>query len=525
MRRAYRIGAFAVAIIFLITMLPLAHFQNGAPPHQDVSLPGGLPATMYLPGATNQPGPDNPFFQAFPKPPEQRPPAVILVHGLTADRVNTSALARRIAQNGYGVLAIDVRGHGENRNPFDERGLRDDLKTAVEFLRQSSLVDGSRVVVVGHSMGAGAALDYATYDPSLKGSVMISGGWALEGPEHPRNTLFIYAENDPDFIKGLSAELSAHLAGAENFETAKLYGDFANGTAVEAMQVPGVNHVSIIWSADAAQNIVQWLDGIYGIKRLAAPNVKDPRLRLITLCLGLFMLLLIPIGRVCGGLSTAWEHRAAGRTGWLGLIALLVALFIAMALNAAAPQAAFLSIFSGDILMSWLTIAGGLLIALLAIEDPGDLRRLGSGLGATLFGAALAFGAIVVVIGAYDVVLHRTAFTPERLLVMLVSTLLLLPFFIAFELMLRRGTTLAATILGSLGRIAMMIALVVGLGVGAIPFVLGLVLPIILVQFAMFEIFAASVYSVSGNLLLIALVEAMWFARTFALAWPITFKF
>lgn len=175
--------------------------------------------------------------------------------------------------------------------------------------------------------------------------------------------------------------------------------------------------------------------------------------------------------------------------------------------------------------MSWLTIAGGLLIALLAIEDPGDLRRLGSGLGATLFGAALAFGAIVVVIGAYDVVLHRTAFTPERLLVMLVSTLLLLPFFIAFELMLRRGTTLAATILGSLGRIAMMIALVVGLGVGAIPFVLGLVLPIILVQFAMFEIFAASVYSVSGNLLLIALVEAMWFARTFALAWPITFKF
>ena len=218
MRTAYRVGAFAVAIIFLITMLPMAHFQNGAPPHRDEVLPAGIPATMYLPGASNQPGPDNPFYQPFPKPPEQRPPAVLLVHGYSADRISTSALARRIAQNGYGVLAIDVRGHGENRNPFDQHGLQDDLKTAVEYLRQSNLVDGSRIAVVGHSMGAGAALDYAAHDPNIKGSVMISGGFGLDGPEHPRNTLFIFAENDPDFIKGLSAELSAHLAGADKIE-------------------------------------------------------------------------------------------------------------------------------------------------------------------------------------------------------------------------------------------------------------------------------------------------------------------
>src|SRR5271166_2619739 len=159
-RTAYRVGAIAVAVIFIITLMPLAHFQNGAPPHQDRTLPGGIPATMYMPGATNQPGPDNPFFQTFPKPPEQRPPAVLLVHGFSSDRVNSSALARRIAQNGYGVLAIDVRGHGENRNSFVEsqsgNGLREDVKNAVEFLRNSSLVDGSRIVVMGHSMGAGA---------------------------------------------------------------------------------------------------------------------------------------------------------------------------------------------------------------------------------------------------------------------------------------------------------------------------------------------------------------------------------
>ena len=525
MRRAYRIGAFAVAIIFLITMLPMAHFQNGAPPHRDEDLPGGIPATMYLPGASNQPGPDNPFYQSFPKPPDQRPPAVLLVHGFSADRISTSALARRIAQNGYGVLAIDVRGHGENRNPFDQQGLRDDLKTAVEYLRQSNLVDGSRIALVGHSMGAGATLDYAAHDPNIKGSVMISGGFGLDGPEHPRNTLFIFAENDPDFIKGLSAELSAHLAGADKIELGKLYGDFAGGNAVEAMQVKGVNHLTILWSAEAAQNIVQWLDGISGIKHVAAPNVAEPRLPLTILCMFLFLLLLVPIGRICGGLAPRREHRAAGSAGWRGLVALAIALFAAMALNATAPQAAFLSIVDGHIIMSWLAIAGGLLLAMLAVRDRNDLRVLRAGLGSTLFGAALAFGAIVVISGAYDLALHRTALTPERLLVMIASALLILPFFVSFELMLRRGSSPVAAMLGSIGRILIVVAIAVGLGFGALPFVLGLVLPVIVIQFVMFEIFAASVYSVSGNLLLIAIVEALWFARTAAIWWPITFRF
>ncbi len=528
MRRTYRIAASAVAVIFLISMMPLAHYQNGLPPHQDVSLPGGIPATMYLPGASNQPGPDNPFFQLFPKPPEQRPPAVLLVHGFSSDRVNSSALARRIAQNGYGVLAIDARGHGGNRNSFVEsqsgNGLREDLKNAVEYLKQSKFVDGSRIVVMGHSMGAGATLDYATHDPSIKGNVMISGGFSLDGPERPHNTLFIYAENDPGFIQELAATIGAHLAGLDKLELGKVYGDFASGTAVEAIKVGGVNHVTIMWSADAAQSIVQWLDGVSGTTRVGAPNVSEPRLSLVLICLVLFIMLLVPIGRVCGGLTTPWEHRPAGSAGWLGLVALLVALFAAMALNAAAPQASFLSIVEGHILMSWLAIAGGLLLALLAVEHPEELRRLGSGLGRTLFAAALAFGAIVVINGAYEVSLHRTALTPERLLVTILSALLTLPLFLSFELLLRRGTTTIATILGSIGRVLIVVTIAVGLGIGTLPFVLSLVLPLLVVQFAMFEVFAASVYSVSGNLLLIAIVEALWFARTAALSWPITFK-
>jgi hypothetical protein len=51
------------------------------------------------------------------------------------------------------------------------------------------------------------------------------------------------------------------------------------------------------------------------------------------------------------------------------------------------------------------------------------------------------------------------------------------------------------------------------------------VLPSIALLFAMIEIFAASAYSASRNLALIAIVESAWFVWVIAATSPITFKF
>ncbi len=108
-----RIISIGLAIIFILAVARLDHLDKGGPPHVYVMLPGNEPATMYLPG------PGDPFYTQFPKPAAERPPGVVLIHGFTGDRVLMSGLARRLADNGYGVLAIDVNGHGENRNPFN----------------------------------------------------------------------------------------------------------------------------------------------------------------------------------------------------------------------------------------------------------------------------------------------------------------------------------------------------------------------------------------------------------------------
>src|SRR5260370_803877 len=294
-----RIITIVRVALLTIAEARLGRLESGGPPHAFVMLPGQEPATMYLPG------PGYPFYTQFPKPVAERPPAVVLIHGFSGDRRLMSTLARRLAENGYGVLAIDVNGHGENRNPFnggeaENDALRENVKEAVDYLRSSDLVDGSRIVVIGPSMGAGAALDYATHDPHLKGAVMISGGWVL-GPERPKNALFIFAENDPDEpIQQTSIALATHLANLPKVELGKSYGDFAQGNAVEAMRVPGVNHVTIMTSPEAATTIVKWLDSTFGTARAGAIDLKDPRRGAARLALLMFVFLLVPIGRICG---------------------------------------------------------------------------------------------------------------------------------------------------------------------------------------------------------------------------------
>lgn len=513
----------ALVLLFLGLITHLQTLERGGPPHAFVMLPGQEPATFYLPG------PGYPFFEQFPKPQAQRPPAVVLIHGFSGDRVIMSGLARRLAQNGYGVLAIDVSGHGENRNPFngDEvsgGNLRDDVRKAVEFLRASNFVDGSRVVVIGHSMGAGAALDYATNDPNLKAAVMISGGWVL-GPQRPKNALFIFAERDPEEpIQDTSIALAEHLAGVTKVELGKPYGDFAQGNAVEAIRMPGLNHVTIVNSPDAAATIVKWLDSSVGISRTAPLNLVDSRVLTQRLALLVFVILLVPLGRLCGSMVANWGEERPGPSGWVGVLILVGVLLAAMPLTSGNP-AAFVPVVIGSIQISWFAVASLFILGVLVLTGKPEWRRIRDGLGVAVAVGAVAFAIVYVCHVAFSVMLHNVALTPERLMVMAMAVVLTFPFWMGFELLVRRGGVAISTVWGSVGRIAILVLTAVGAFLNVLPFVLLLVLPILAIAFVMLEIFAASAYSTSRNLTLIAVFETLWFAWMLAASNPITFMF
>jgi dienelactone hydrolase len=526
-RSYWHIAAAIVAVLFLLAVARLARLQAAGPAHQDFDLPGAEPATLYLPGS------GQPFYRLFAPPPSESPPAVVLVHGFSGDREFMSTLARRIAQNGYAVLSIDVRGHGANRNPFsssvDGGALRKDIRRAVTFLRHYNMVDGSKIVVMGHSMGAGAALDYATHDPNLAGAVMISGGWNF-GTVHPKNALFIFAEHDPyDAIQQTSKALAANLAGVPQIELGKTYGDFAQGTAIEAVRVPGVDHVQIVSSPEATATIIGWLDSAFARPRTGKLDLADRRRVASGVAMVLFLILLVPIGRITGTFAGQWPERPAGRDGWIGIAIMGGTLIAAMPLVAMVPPASVLSLVIGDSQISWFAVAGLIMVAgLLWYGRVGWDRvreRVRQRSGAVVVASLIGFATIYVGMSAVSVTFHRLALTPERTVFWILATLLIMPFWFGFELLVRRGGLAISTTQAVVGRIVIVLLMALGVMVRVLPFVLILVLPSIALLFVAIEIFAASAYSASRNLALIAIVESAWFVWIMAATSPITFMF
>ena len=115
--------------------------------------------------------------------------AVVLVHGFSAsaDHPDVCDLAEVLHTDGVDVVCYDARGHGTSEGHSTLGDLeRHDVAAAVDAARERS----DRVVLVGASMGAIAALRYASTAGDLAGVVSVScpARWRL-----PRNVQGVLA--------------------------------------------------------------------------------------------------------------------------------------------------------------------------------------------------------------------------------------------------------------------------------------------------------------------------------------------
>ncbi|MCC2973326.1 alpha/beta hydrolase [Massilia sp. IC2-476] len=80
--------------------------------------------------------------------------ALLLLHGIRADRTQMLARARFLQAAGYAVLLIDLPGHGASPAPAITFGLHEGaaVKAALDYLRGT--YPGQRVGVIGVSLGA-----------------------------------------------------------------------------------------------------------------------------------------------------------------------------------------------------------------------------------------------------------------------------------------------------------------------------------------------------------------------------------
>ncbi len=86
---------------------------------------------------------------------------VVLAHGMGGNRSHILRRAALCVRNGYNVLAIDLRGHGESEGNYMTPGYKEalDVLGAVDYVRQRG--EAGRIVLFGYSYGAVAVLHAA----------------------------------------------------------------------------------------------------------------------------------------------------------------------------------------------------------------------------------------------------------------------------------------------------------------------------------------------------------------------------
>jgi pimeloyl-ACP methyl ester carboxylesterase len=104
-------------------------------------------------------------------------PLVVLVPGMGDLRAGYRFLAPALREAGHRVACTDLRGHGDSDAVFDSYG---DTETAGDIL---ALIEelGGPAVVVGNSMGAGAAALAAATAPGLVRGLVLVGPFVRNG--------------------------------------------------------------------------------------------------------------------------------------------------------------------------------------------------------------------------------------------------------------------------------------------------------------------------------------------------------
>jgi dienelactone hydrolase len=505
---------FIVPVIVVLLLLfaamqlvKLGAEERGGPPHQGIYLGDGVPGTLYLPG--EELDRDDIFPQPLPQ--GERPALIIMGHGYSSDQQGLSTMARSLARAGFATLTFDFRGHGLNRNRF-EGNIDDDLRTVVDWAQTSPYVDPTKIVVLGHSMGAGAGLDFATLDNRIAAVIPVSGGDIANEVYTPPHVLLLRASGDPGFIKDSQDAVSKILEGR-------------SGVEVKTVEITKTDHLSVVNDARTFNAISTFLDDAFGgapAGRLSTGR-DDPRRGTATSYVLVIVILIGFLGRIVGRAVRPLPN-TTGPGAWLLLAGsvLIATPLLATGGFGVLPIGAGQAVAASSALAAFVLwtvryfVRNGAITGTVArwIGD-GDWMPLRSvGIPGLLAGLA-----IFAMLAPAGVVLHATVPNVERTIYWAILALALLPFFAAFEAIVRRGGTWAGLAFGLLGRAMLMVLLVVGLAAGVLPGVLGLILVPLVAQYLLLEVFAAAAWASGRNAAVIAVVDAIfvsWVAVMFS---------
>ncbi len=322
-------------------------------------------------------------------------PVVVIAHGFAGSRQLMEPFALTLAQAGYVVASFDFEGHGRNPQPMsgDVSALDGTTRLLMEEtgrVAQAALAqpqsDG-RLAYLGHSMASDIVVRQALSDPPGDAVVAISMFSEAVSADAPANLLVLTGE-----WEGMLAEealRAVQLADAEA-GLGETVGDPAAGTGRRAVLAPMVEHVGVLYSGTSLREARAWLDAAFERESDGPVALRGGW---IVLLLGATVALGWPLARALpqGGAPTpALSHRQ------FLLVALLPPLLVPLML---APfDISVLPVLVADYLALHLGLYGLLTLALLArfnaLRGQFPARVWWVGLAVAVFGIAVLGGVI-----------------------------------------------------------------------------------------------------------------------------------
>lgn len=152
-------------------------------------------------------------FLAMPKELRRNTPAILMVHNWMGISDETKLQAKRFADIGYIVFALDIYGKGKAPKNAQEAGqiagkyktdrklFRENLNTGLQFLLQQKNVDAEKIAVAGYCFGGTGAIELARSGADVKAIISFHGGLDSLAPADGKNIkgqlLVHHGEIDP----------------------------------------------------------------------------------------------------------------------------------------------------------------------------------------------------------------------------------------------------------------------------------------------------------------------------------------
>ncbi|TVR44957.1 MAG: alpha/beta hydrolase [Rhodobacteraceae bacterium] len=322
-------------------------------------------------------------------------PVVVIAHGFAGSRQLMEPFALTLGQAGYVVVSFDFEGHGRNPRPMSgdvsaldgtTRLLMEETARVAQAALALPQADG-RLTYLGHSMASDIVVRQALSDPPGDAVVAISMFSEAVSADAPANLLVLTGE-----WEGMLAEeaLRAVQLADPDATLGETVGDPAAGTGRRAVLAPMVEHVGVLYSGTSLREARGWLDAAFERESDGPVALRGGW---IVLLLGATVALGWPLARALpqgGTPAPALSHRR------FLLAALLPALLVPLVL---APfETSVLPVLVADYLALHLGLYGLLTLALLAwfgaLRGQFPARVWWVGLAVALFGIAVLGGVI-----------------------------------------------------------------------------------------------------------------------------------